>query len=252
MALSPRPATTLLAQELWDYAIDNVVDSDDSRCYLNLRTCSLVCRTLITHRAVRAQAYLFRQIKFWRPWACDHFVDAEKRTRYVHMLYDYVAGGSRLCTTLRSSPHLTPFIRRIDIQFPPGLIAQISTIGLSRVNTIHISASANYKGDIQDDTATSLLAELVAMPSVCEVHVNDSCSAIINLSHLFRAPSLTVISLHISFLDYSQNNPRTVDLDSRVQRIWIRELRLHWAKGAGAWLAHPDCPFDLSVLWLLI
>ncbi|KAJ7916010.1 hypothetical protein B0H13DRAFT_2323867 [Mycena leptocephala] len=194
MALSPRPTTTL---QLWDYAIDNVVNPDDSCCYLNLRTCSLVCRAF-THRA---QAHLFCEIEFWRPWASDHSVDAQNRTLYVHVPYDYIGGGGRLCTVLRSSPHLIPFIQRID--------------------------RPNYKGDIQDDAATSLLAELIAMPSVCEVRVNDSHSTVINLSHLFRAPSSAVIFLHISFLDSPQNNPR-----------------------AGAWLAHmhPDCPFDLSRL----
>ncbi|KAJ6542782.1 hypothetical protein B0H19DRAFT_1310758 [Mycena capillaripes] len=41
MACPQRPATALLAQELWDCVIDNVEQPSVSYCYLDLRTCSL-------------------------------------------------------------------------------------------------------------------------------------------------------------------------------------------------------------------
>ncbi|KAJ6542791.1 hypothetical protein B0H19DRAFT_1268000 [Mycena capillaripes] len=263
MAFPPRFATAVLAQELWDCIIDDVempthsYPSDLYR-YLHLRSCSLVCRAF-THRS---QMHLFRKVDFARPWAADNasdmFADAwasgdsSEVRNMPYVPYDRAAACHRLCTVLKSAPHLIPLIREIHLPFVLEALAQISRIGLSMVNTIYASVPGYYKGprNIEDVSAIALLhwQGLFAMPSVCEVRINGgSFVSVIQLSRLFKSPSPALLSLHIKFLDFSQNNHNTVDFNSGRQRIWLRELHLQ-SKAAGVWFARPDCPFDLSRL----
>lgn len=236
MTLSPRTATAILAQELWDCVVDNVDPSLYG--YLDLRSCSLVCRAF-THRA---QMHLFHDIGFNRPWASDNAGSGP---------YDQAAAGGRLSAVLKSSPHLVPFIRRICTPVARDVVAQLSGMALSKVNIIDIYAPTGYKANMRDDfAATTLLQKFIAMPSVSEVRINSGTSiGVVNLVHLFRTPSPAMVALDVSFVSFSQqNNHDLAQLKSGKPRVYIHRLRLCASKVAGAWLAHPDCPFDLSRL----
>ncbi|KAF8179604.1 hypothetical protein K438DRAFT_1843115 [Mycena galopus ATCC 62051] len=215
-------AGPLHLQELCDLIAGFVKESK-----WDLRACSLVTPKLTS----AAQRYLFAEIIFNR--GCLDIDNPSLLERY-----DEVGACERLCSVLKASPHLVPFIRRMRFSLEPGVLKLLchSTFNFSNVHDIVFH---RRRGGPASEETIVLAAQLISSPSIRRV----------GLLRLFEKHTPALDSIFLRHVSIKKTDVEEMSVLIQSSRVRVKNL---------CWAWHTDFdpgtildsffPFDLSAL----
>ncbi|KAJ7795229.1 hypothetical protein B0H14DRAFT_2920477, partial [Mycena olivaceomarginata] len=215
MLEEPRDTVTptgLQIPELLDHIIGFLCDDRPA-----LRTCALSSRMLTL-----AQRQLFSWITFAAP----------SHKNYI--------SPRRLRTILADSPHLTQFIRRIELHLNHESNAELATFGLTYVADIMVYGLARSRPDIHQPTVAAA-CRLIGLDSVHRVQVMG------RFRDMSCTPHLQEVVFEACWLEQSLEANATLTWPNTV-RTQLARLKLLGSDRAMAWLVDEDCPLDVSEL----
>ncbi|KAJ6601728.1 hypothetical protein DFH09DRAFT_499774 [Mycena vulgaris] len=223
---------SLPVQELWDHIIRFLTDSRK-----DLLACSATCCSFTP----AAQSHLFRDIALIPPPIDDDVDDWAGLPKY-----DEVATCRRLCNILLESPHLIPYIRRIEVSLTVELLTPIIGIPLSNLREVYLR-NPSFAGI--DATLPPLAQQLVGLPSVERVQIWTPPQALAFFTTVFASRSVQLRSLRFFCVVFSGGcTCDPAPIQPVAQRSPITELRLDTSLQFGDWFVQPGCPFDFSGL----
>ncbi|KAF8158794.1 hypothetical protein K438DRAFT_1986209 [Mycena galopus ATCC 62051] len=204
----------------------------------DLRACSLVTPELTS----AAQRYLFAEIIFNR--GCLDIDDPS-----LLELYDEVGACGRLCSVLRASPHLVPFIRRMRVSLEPGVLQLLSHFTFNFSNLHDIVFHRRRGGPASEETIV-LAAQFISSPSIRRVGL---LSPIFNgtrdLSRLFEKHTPALDSIFLKNVSIKQTNLEEESVLIQSSRVRVKNLHWWWhADFDPATMLDSLFPFDLSAL----
>ncbi|KAJ6522766.1 hypothetical protein DFH09DRAFT_1286770, partial [Mycena vulgaris] len=152
---------------------------------------------------------------------------------------DFDAACRRLGAVLAESPHLVKYIRRLKVTLTSGVLAELSSMGLTSLRDIAINF-LNYR---VDEALVGALHDFIGLPSIRAVELGLDVSA-----RIFSGPISHLTSL--SFIRVRQFTPELESLPNSTGegRPEIKTLVLHGSAALDDWLVHPKCPFNLTRL----
>ncbi|KAJ7339989.1 hypothetical protein DFH08DRAFT_875890 [Mycena albidolilacea] len=207
--------------ELLDHIIGFLCDDRQA-----LRTCALASRMLTS----AAQRQLFSWITFASP----------SHNNYI--------SPRRLRTILADSPHLTQFIRRIELHLNHESNAELASVGLTHVADIMVYGLARSRPDIHQPTVAAA-CRLIGLESVHRVQVMGRFRDMSVIGRLFGecTPHLQEVVFEACWLEQSLEANATLTWPNTV-RTQLARLKLLGSDRAMAWLVDEDCPLGISEL----
>jgi hypothetical protein len=222
----------LKVQELCDHIANFLAGSK-----WDLRACALVSPTFTSS----AQRRLFHDIIFNRGTLDIDDIAILGR-------YDEARACARLCSVLKTSPHLIPFIRRMRISLESAVLNPLSELEFPNLYDIVFH---RRRGGPASEEIIVLAAQLIGAPSVRRVGlVAPIFNSIHDMGRLFQqhTPALDSIFLHhVAFNKTIMENESAVAIPPSRVRVKTLHWWLHY-HAEPATIFDPAFPLDLSAL----
>ncbi|KAJ7648515.1 hypothetical protein B0H17DRAFT_429189 [Mycena rosella] len=159
-----------------------------------------------------------------------------------------VAAARRLSAVLTASPHLLHSIQHLSIPLKSELLVSLSSTLFPVLQKISFTVPALQDNDI------SCCQRFIALPSLREVELTNSCGAldVDHLSSIFEPCTQNLDS--ITFGGFPIKPTRGLDISApvpprnRESRAGIKKLKLYKPDNLVIWLLSPSSPFDLTSL----
>nr|GAT50587.1 predicted protein [Mycena chlorophos] len=230
-----------LPPELERIILLTYVDSGD---VITMRSCALVCGRF----CFWAQQRLFHTVYLGFSWVRDTKQQLPLEARLLQRLQD-------LYLVLKSSPHLSSHIRRIDVTRSfPSLLASLASGEWNSVQSLRLEELPRGS----DSNTLESIQRLVAAPQLCTLKLSFACDAWdpISFSHIAASFSPALKVLRLAFClpplpdsagtTRPDSYPPLVPLVSGPTVPKLASLSLDCASAAASVLSEPNFPLDLS------
>ncbi|KAJ7460097.1 hypothetical protein B0H11DRAFT_167536 [Mycena galericulata] len=218
----------LRLQELCDSIAAFLKDTPET-----LRSYALVCSTF----ASCAQRHLFHDIILNR--GCQAFHEFGIRS-YAG---DEARACRRLCSVLRSSPHLIPLIRRLRICLAHEVLEPLTEVVLPNLGEVLLDCPLGLGVNAPSMTLAALL---ISVPSLRRVGLRSfTFRSIRDIHHLFQNGPPALESLSFAFVKILDTRKVATGSHSYTK---IKALTAHGYHEVPDWLFDHGSPFDLSEL----
>jgi hypothetical protein len=227
-------STVLKIQELCDYIADFLHGS-----FTDLKSCALVSPSFTT----AAQRHIFHDIIFE-----PHCLDIAHYRVVVD--FDEACVCRRFCSTIRASPHLAPFVRRLRASIQTDVLNQFRDMHLPNLAEFFLNKNMN---DLVMLPAILAAAEIIALPSIRRVGLlevivdNDR-----DFGLLFEkaTPQLQNLRLSDAGVEYCQPTMPTDAVPRNIARKSLTTLHVRgmMIPGPSRHILCPSFPFEISAL----
>ncbi|KAJ6526404.1 hypothetical protein B0H19DRAFT_1385701 [Mycena capillaripes] len=228
----------MLPQELWNYIVLFLTFGGTE----DLKTCCRVSRSL----CAAAQPGLFRTITL-------HLT--RKVTWVRHRLVSVIVGlgeSRRLRKVLSHSPHLIPYIHRLDIHLHAEVLTELLAIGLTDVRGIRLRTTTKTP-DYTDERSLLLAQRLISLSTIERVELHSIRRPAGFFTRLLADTSPQLSEIDIDTCELSSSDHELYHEGSAEQFIQpahcrVTHLRVVSSPNFISWLVDAACPLNLANL----
>ncbi|KAJ7676972.1 hypothetical protein DFH06DRAFT_1291809 [Mycena polygramma] len=215
----------LQVQEICDHIVDFLRED-----HPELASCALVSPVFTTS----AQRHIFHEISL----IVSSDVGASKVARTSRVLH----------AVLLESLHLLRFIRRPNVAFDPDVLAFLTGVQFTHLETVFLCGSVSILPRDGTCTTSSLAALLLAAPSVRMVKLTSIVfEDIAGFGALFHQCTTSLDSISMNYVKIPPSPEVIAAVIPARELVKITTSQILNVRDA-AWPAHPLCPLDFTAL----